>query len=156
MSHYVIPNATVGKVDCFVARLLAWIEREADLDAAVRAAQWLALYLWENPCGLYRCDRLEQLILSRCVWQSARAFVLAAPADGELHAAPQVSRAGVYTQLMRFLIHGSSRPVAGALIRMTSADEVVSIFGGRSDQVLATTDELGPQERIDALVKISL
>lgn len=156
MSHDALPDATVGKVERFVARLLALIERESDLDAAARMAEWLALYLWENPCGLYRCDRLEELILSRCAQHGAHAPVLTAPSDGELHVASQVFRAGGHTPLMRFLIHGSSRPVAVALTRMTSVDEVASILDVGSDQVLAATGELGPQERMDALVTIML
>ena len=103
MSHDALPDATVGKVERFVARLLALIERESDLDAAARMAEWLALYLWENPCGLYRCDRLEELILSRCAQHGAHAPVLTAPSDGELHVASQVFRAGGHTPLMRFL-----------------------------------------------------
>ena len=153
MSNDALPDATVGKVERFVARLLAWIERESDLDAAVRVAEWLALYLWENPCGVYRCDRLEELIVSRCAQQGGRAPALPASIDGELHVASQVFRAGGHTPLMRFLMLGSSRPVAVALTRMTSTDEVASILGVGTDQVVAATGgELSPQERIDALV----
>lgn len=84
--------------------LLGVLSRMAGGDEAYALAQWMASYLVANPCGIYRCDALEEALLPKAVntLDELRSAVVAR--DGVLHLLSEPYRHGGHTRVVRHLI----------------------------------------------------
>ncbi len=148
-------DPALQRVHSFVERVLAEIEHRQDLDDAVRLAQWLALYLWENACGIYRLDRIEEIIASKC--QAGLPDIPDEPSQAvELHVASKVFRSGGHTPLMRCLMHESRQPVAALLTQSDQADECAQILAVPPSAVTVTPAHLSALDRVAFLARAML
>jgi hypothetical protein len=152
MHHNTARQRPRDKAEAFLQEMLTQIELEPDLDVAARLARWLALYLWENACGVYRLDKLEDLILSKCP--------TCVPDDQtnvqtgvELHVASQVYRTGGHTALMRTLIKEGHRPTHVLLTRSDQPEEDAAILGLPQTQVTGTPQQWSTAECLAHLVQ---
>ncbi|MDO9236550.1 MAG: hypothetical protein Q7U28_11045 [Aquabacterium sp.] len=139
----------------FIKQMLSVIQQESDVDTAVRFAEWLAFYIHENACGVYRYDDLEQSIVDKFVDEAVPVSV-GEPADDELHVASVIYRSGGHTPLLRYLIKHSAKPVKVLLTRMTDRVAGCSILELDAAQVDVIDASWSAKARMAFLIRTML
>lgn len=149
------------RLEAFCGRVMALVQCADDLGTALAYAEWLAFYLCENPCGIYRQDSIELTVLQKA-WASNEAVweelhqAAGQPDATELHVATFVYRSGGHSQLMRILMQGAERPAHALVSAMSSRDEVSQILALSPDQVSTLRPGLPAALQIEAMVRVML
>lgn len=135
-------HARTRRAHAFVAQCLAAMNAEPlSAEETLCLGTWLARFLWENCCGIYRLDELETAVLRKL---PALRTPSVTRRGAELHVASAIFRTGGHTSLMRTLVHAAPVQAEVLLIRPTDSHEAASILGLPHERIhlLASSSDL--------------
>lgn len=114
-------------------------------------AQWMASFLLANSCGIYRCDELEELLLSHCGLDLGRLRAQVSASTGVLHVLSEAYSHGGHTRVARHFLAQADGPQCVLLTRPSHNSQVHQWLGVDSDCVRQHLGELSSAERISVL-----
>lgn len=113
-------------------------------------AQWMASFLVGNPCGIYRCDDLEEALLPAAQdWPSLRSRVV--HKVGTLHLLSEPYRHGGHTRVVRHLLAHASGDHNVLLTRSEQSAEAHAWLGVDATRVRSMKGHADCDDRTRAL-----
>jgi hypothetical protein len=128
--------------------MLLGIGRETDLERAVFGGEWLAKFLWNNACGIYRLDELETTLLDKISPCELQSSGLRRP---ELHIASELYGFGGHTRLLNSLMVEASDVL---ITRPGSDGHIIKVLGIDPSRI-HTVKEGSAMERIGQVASVA-
>lgn len=117
--------------------ILSYIELSNDFEQSFGLGQWCASFLSNNKLGVYRDDRIEELLAEKLTAEYTNVdYNSGSVKYGELHIASEIYKHGGHTRIIESLAHTAKVPISLLLSRSTKANNAIKYIDSKNIKVL--------------------
>lgn len=117
--------------------ILEYIKFSKDIETSFNLGQWCASFISNNKLGVYRDDRIEELLADKLIYELMKVDNNHnIKNNGELHIASEIYKHGGHTRLIQCLANATDEPVNLLLSRKTKANNTVEYIDSERIKIL--------------------